>query len=163
MCTDEVIGRLLHFSFIQREGDVACGQALQRIRKRPVENVVFVVFGAVLISRVPVQRNFLGLCDYDVFWQPLIDGVGKPFRWNCTCCIKNCHISKGMDAGVGSACSDDVNIFSGQFAEFFIQYFFNCDSVWLYLPAAVVGAVICDGQFDSFHVLLSFVCLLSSF
>ena len=33
VCTDEVIGRLLHFGLIQREGDVACGQALQRIRE----------------------------------------------------------------------------------------------------------------------------------
>ena len=33
VCTDEVIGRLLHFGLIQREGDVACGQAFQRIRE----------------------------------------------------------------------------------------------------------------------------------
>lgn len=59
MCADEVIGRLLHFGFIQREGDMACGQAFQRIREWSVENVIFVVFGAVLISWMPVQRNFL--------------------------------------------------------------------------------------------------------
>ena len=120
VCADEVICCLLHFVFIQWEGDVACGEPSEGIWQGAVENVIFVVFYTVLVSWVPVRRYFLRADNDNVFGQSLIDGIGEPFRWNSAFCVKHCYVSQCVNAGVGSAGSDDVDVLSGQSAEFFI-------------------------------------------
>lgn len=61
------------------------------------------------------------------------------------------HLSLGMDAGVGPACSHSGNPFSGQFGQGCLELALNRPTPGLSLPAAEIRAVVADGQPDYAH------------
>ena len=89
--------------------------------------------------------------DHNILWQPLIQRVTHPLRRDRGVCIKYCHISQGMDPGIRPAGADHLNVLARQLPDRPVQHFFNCHTIRLDLPAAIIRAVIGNGQSDSFH------------
>ena len=100
---------------------------------------------------MPVRRHLLRPDDHDILRKPLIQRIGDALRRDPRLRIKNRRVSQRVDSGIGTARADDPDLLPQEPGQFTVEHLFHRDPVGLYLPAAVVRAVIGDGDPDPLH------------
>ena len=154
MRSHQILSCLFHCFCIQPAGNPVTIQSSGWERSMSGLNVVFVSFFRITVSRVKMRIDFTGIDHANICGQMCINGKHQFFSWYRRIRIKYRHIAVGMYAGICPTGPDDFDFFSCQLCEDFIQFSFDGFFIGLYLPATVIGSIICNNEFKSFHICL---------
>ena len=143
----QAVRSFLHPFFIQIiviEGGVS---GYQRIRDRPVPDLIAVSLPHFTETGMEIIRHLLRSLHLDIRRQPRIHRKGDLLNRHPCAGIEDRYIPEGMDPRVRPACSEYMDLFAQQFGQVLIQFFLDRIPLRLDLPSVVGCAVVGYRQF----------------
>ena len=101
-----------------------------------------------IIATVKIWRYFLRLPNNDIFGQNTMKRLRNLFHWDISLQKEGSHLACGVNPGIGTAYRQKRNRMPGNFLHRGLQRRTDGYAIGLYLKAAVIGAVVGDGQFN---------------
>ena len=139
-----------HLLHIQRIVGKVGVQPFHRHGELSAVNAIFVGLSTHTMPGVPILCHFLGLLNADILRQSLIQCIRHLLCRHRANRIKHCDISKSMNTGVGATGTDHFDLLPKQAAQRLVQHRLYGNSVFLQLPAVVIGSVVGNRQTYSF-------------
>ncbi len=143
--------RLGHGLGIERIGIVQRVSPLEWRHDAAPKDAVMIDLGQRLPTRVKVGSDFFRREHADRWRQQGVEGAQELGGGQLRTRLEMRHLPERMHAGIGPPCGVDREIFLRQLADDVGQRPLDRRSPGLNLPAAEVGAVIGQGEFDVMH------------
>ena len=161
MPSQKVMCSLVHFLRIERiivKGRVA---RHQRVLDRSVPDLIAVGLAHSAETRVEILRHLLGFLNPDIGRQPRVHRDGNLVHRHSGLRVEHRDIPQGMYPGVCPARPCHMDLLLQQLRQMPVELSLDRISFRLNLPAMIMGPVIGDRQFDSFHIftkILNRIC-----
>lgn len=117
-----------------------------------VQDVVMVFLGKGIISCVEMIFCLYAFMDYNGAFKDTVDGIFYGSTLHGCICLKRCHLSKGMNPGICTTGTIDLNLLIKDHGKYFFKFSLDCSArdifgrgfaaPVLYLPPGKKSAVV---------------------